>query len=181
MKKSQIIKTIVFCTLGVLILIFNNQLVEYANYLVGSLMIIYGIEDSIIKISSHLVKDETPKCLDDLLIVVLGVILLFLNQDKHFVPLCIIWATWAILREEWEISEVIHEYKVLGVKIVNILESIAVIVISILFIFSPTEHHVHIHIVVLGFELILEVMFPLIEKIFEKLLHKDHEKLKEQC
>ena len=40
------------------------------------------------------------------------------------------------------------------------IESIVVIVFSVLMIAHPTEHHAHTHIYLLGIELLLEVIFP---------------------
>ena len=175
MKRFDLIKTILFTIIGILILIFNNVLIDYANYLIASVMIVYSLTDIIHKISSHEIKIEFSKFLNDFLIIILAVILVFLASPEEFVQLCIIWATWAILREEWEISEVLHRYRIKVLGIINILESLFAITISIIFIFSPTVEHLHTHIIILGIELILEVGFPILEKLFEKKLHKEKE------
>ena len=83
------------------------------------IMLLYGIEDIVERLIRKINKKNISRLSSNILIITLGIICLFLKRETDFVPLCIIWATWAILREEWEISEVIHEYKVLGVKIVN--------------------------------------------------------------
>ena len=162
-EKYQIIKTVIFIILGVLILIFSNTLTYNAHILVGCLMLMYGIEDSIKRL---VLKDYLiPKFANDFLIIVLGVVALFLGHDEHFTSLCIIWATWSILREEWEIEEIVKHLKNKVVAVISFIESIAVIVISIFFIFEPTLYHVHIHVIILGIELILEVLFPLLDKL----------------
>ena len=173
MSKYKIIKTIVFIILGTLVLIFNNHLVDDANFLVGGLMLLYGIEDIAVKVVKKEIKEELPKFFNDILIIILGVILFFLGKEEHFVTLCVIWATWAILREEWEVSEVIHNYKVKFMSVINILESIGVVIISVFFIFSPTLHHLHLHVVILGIELILEVLFPLCEICLRKKIYNE--------
>ena len=63
-----------------------------------------------------------------------------------------------------EVEKAIEKSNSLVLSIVNIIESIVVIVFSVMLIFSPTEHHAHFHIILLGIELILEVVFPVIDK-----------------
>ena len=173
MKTYKIIKFVFYILLGTLILIFNNPLLEYVPFLVGSIMILYGLEDTIVKIFLKEFKEDITKSVDNLLIIMLGIILFFLNKPEHFVSACIIWATWSILREEWEIKEkAIEESNSLIIAIVNVIESIVLIVFSILLIFSPTEHHAHVHIILLGIELMLEVIFPVLDDLFSKLFPK---------
>ena len=173
MSKYKNIKTLVFSALGILILIFNNYLIDKANILVGSLMILFGVEGVVIKFVKGKIKEELSKFFNDVLIIILGIILFFLGKEEQLVTLCVVWATWAILREGWEISEVFQTYKVKTIAVINIIESVIVVIISILFIFSPTLEKLHTHIIILGIELILEVMFPLSEFLILKKLHKE--------
>ena len=165
-QKYQLIKTIVFIILGIFIFIYSNTLSYNAYLLVGCLMLMYGIEDLIVR---AVVKDFLiPKFANDFLIILLGIVALFLGGDEHFKSLCIIWATWGILREEWEIEEIVKHLSNKIIAIISFAESIVVIVISVFFIFEPTLHHVHLHVVILGIELILEVLFPLLNEMFKK-------------
>ena len=173
MKVYKIIKFIFYILLGVLILIFNAALLEYVPFLVGSIMILYGVEDTILKLFLKEFREDITKSVDNFLIIMLGIIMFFLNKPEHFVPACIIWATWSILREEWEIKEkAIEQSNSLVIAIINVIESIVLIVFSILLIFSPTEHHAHVHIILLGIELMLEVIFPVLDEQFSKLFPK---------
>ncbi|MBP5342726.1 hypothetical protein J6Y73_02230 [bacterium] len=173
MKIYKPLKFAFYLLLGVLVLIFNEPLLEYVPYLVGSVMLLYGIEDSILKLALKEFKEEIGKSLDNLLIIMLGIILFFLNKPEQFAVVCIIWSTWSILREEWEIKEkAIENSKSLIISIVNVIESIVVIIFSVMLIFNPTEHHAHAHIILLGIELILEVLFPLLDDIFGKVFKK---------
>ena len=173
MKIYKIIKFIFYMLLGLLVLIFNESLTDYIPLFVGSIMILYGVEDTILKLFLKEFREDITKSVDNLLIIMLGVILFFLNEEEHFVSVCIIWATWSILREEWEIKEkAIEKSNSLVISIVNIIESIVVIVFSIMLIFNPTEHHAHVHIYLLGIELMLEVIFPLLDELFSKCTKK---------
>ena len=172
-EKYHIIKTIVFIVLGVLILIFNQALTNNAYLLVGGLMLLYGIEDIIFKLLTKSLKKHITKFANDLLIIMLGIICFFLGPNEHFKSLCIIWATWAILREEWEIEELVMHYNNKFLAFISLLESIAVIVICVVFIFEPTIEHVHIHVIILAIELILEVLFPTVDELLGK--KKNHE------
>ena len=171
-KKYQIFKTIFFILIGILVLVFSSTLTNNAYLLVGGLMLMYGIEDLIVKILVKKVTTNIPKVANDFLIILLGVVALFLGPEEHFKSLCIIWATWAILREAWEVEEVVLHLKNKVIAIISIVESIAVIVICVFFIFEPTIEHVHIHVILLGIELMLEVLFPLLNDL---LGHKKEE------
>ena len=167
-KKYQIFKTFYFIILGVLVFIFHDFLTNHAYILVSMIMLLYGVEDIVERIIRKVNKQNISRLSSNILIIILGVICLFLNRDTDFVPLCIIWATWAILREEWELEDVINFFHNKLIMVLNILESITVIVISIFFIFSPTIEHIRIHVIILGIELILEVLFPLIDLLISK-------------
>ena len=164
-KKYHLIKTVCFIVLSILIFIFNEVLTNNAYLLVGGLMLMYGVEDLVYKYFTKSLKTHTPKVANDLLIIMLGIICFFLGPEEHFRSLCIIWATWAILREEWEIEELVVHYRSKFLALVSFVESIAVIVICVIFIFEPTLYHVHLHVIILGFELILEVLFPILDEL----------------
>ena len=164
-KKYQIIKTTLFIIIGILVLVFANTLTNNAYLLVGGLMLMYGIEDLTVEIITKKFTKDVPKVANNFLIILLGVVSLFLGPEQHFKSLCIIWATWAILREAWEVEEVVLHLKNKVIAIISTIESLAVIVICVFFIFEPTIEHVHIHVILLGIELILEVLFPLLNDI----------------
>ncbi len=167
-KKYQIIKTIYFFILGILVFIFNEFLTTHAYILVSMIMLLYGFEDITERYVRKILSKNISRLSSNILIIILGIICIFLRTDEGFVPLCIIWATWAILREEWEVEDAISTFHNKFIMALNLMESIAVIIISISFIFSPTVHHIHLHVILLGFELILEVLFPLIDVLLRK-------------
>ena len=64
---------------------------------------------------------------------------------------------WSCERECKEIAEKIHQFKKCPlVTLLNLAESIVVIVFCITLILNPSEHHIHAHVIISGLELILE-------------------------
>lgn len=159
------IKILLFIIIGILIIVFSNPFTDYAHITLGVIMVIYGLEDILFKLLTKRIKNNIPKDANDILIILLGIISLFLGPDEHFTSLCIIWATWTILREEWEIEETVFHLKNKVIAVISFIESIAVITISVFFIFEPTLKNVHIHVILLGIELILEVLFPFLSEL----------------
>ena len=85
------------------------------------------------------------------------------------------YSTWSIIRESYEIKELVTEIKSVTLTIISGIESIAVIVFSIMLIAEPGEHHALIHIYLLLFELILTPLVPLLDEIIEQKKLKNKE------
>ena len=172
-EKYHIIKTICFCLIATFIFIFNQTITNNPHILVGSLMVMLGLEDILYKYFTKELTRDVSKLTCNFLMIALGIVCFFLGTDNHFVSLCVIWATWLILRESWEIEETILHYNSKVMIVLSIIESITVIVLSIMFIFEPVIKIVHLHVIILGFELIIEVLFLTID---EQLGKKKDEK-----
>ena len=98
-----------------------------------------------------------------------------LIMPLEYSAVCIIWATWSIVRESHEIKELVTEIVSVPLTIISGLESIAVIVLSIMLIAEPTHHHAMIHIYLLLAELILTPLVPMLDEYFESKKHKANE------
>ncbi len=98
----------------------------------------------------------------------------------EYSAVCIIWATWSIVRESHEIKELVTEIVSVPLTIISGLESIAVIVLSIMLISEPTHHHALIHIYLLLAELILTPLVPMLDEYFESKKHKVVEEKEEK-
>ena len=104
----------------------------------------------------------------------LGLVELILGITTIIMPfedyshVCIIWATWSIIRESYEIKELVTEIRSITWTLISGLESIAVIIFSIMLIAEPTAHHAMIHIYLLLAELILSPLVPLLDEVMEK-------------
>ena len=165
--KYYFVKLIVSAVLAVLIFVFREQLANYLRFFIGGLVLAYGLEEIAFEVANHRFKFiHQSKTYLGIVEIVLGVTLLALPLDLFAV--CIIWATWSIVRESYEIKELINEIKSITLTVISGLESIAVIVLSIMLIAEPGIHHAIIHIYLLLVELILTPLVPLLDEWFEK-------------
>ena len=168
--KYLIVKQIVFAILAVLVFVFRAIHIQYLKYFVGGLMLFYGLEEQLFELiysRSNMLKQG--KVYLGLSEIILGIVVLAVEIDYDSV--CIIWAVWSILRESYEIKEIFADLQFLVPKVLSGVESIAVIVFSILLIIEPAEHHAMIHLYLLLVELILTPFVPLLDELLEKKKH----------
>lgn len=162
-KKYDLVKTFVFVVFGILVFIFKDQVIQnegkYIHIFVGSVIIFYGVESILSVLIKRKIKTSPVKILSGAIFVLLGAAVLFTKGREYGLQItCVVWAVWAIMREAEEIYEkVICQFDNVIVAIINFAESVAVIVLSLMLLLSPTLHHVRVHIILLGIELILEV------------------------
>ena len=170
--KYLIVKQCVFVVLAVLVFVFRELHIQYLRFFVGGLMLFYGLEEQLFEIIYSREKIfHQGKMYLGLSEIILGIVTLAvpINYDS----VCIIWAVWSILRESYEIKEIFADLNFLVPKILSGVESIAVIVFSILLIIEPAEHHAMIHLYLLLVELILTPFVPLLDEMLEKKKHSD--------
>ena len=164
--KYYIIKLAVFTILAAMVFIFRVPLVEHLKYFIGGLMLLYGVEEiafEAIYHHHHILHQD--KFYLGFIEVLLGTVMLLV--DISYEGVCIIWATWSVLRESYEIKEVFSELKCLAPKIISGLESLVVIVFSILLIIQPDEHSAMTHLYLLLVELLLTPFTPLLDEILK--------------
>ncbi len=159
-----VVKLIVYAVLAVCIAIFHHQMLPGLKYFIGGLMAFYGAEDILFLTLLHrkqfFRQDKTYFAIVEL---ILGIGMLFAPLEIN--TICMIWATWAIMREAVEIKEVILELKSWAPRIISLVESIAVIILSMILIFSPTGEHAIIHLRILTVELVLAPLVPLLDLV----------------
>ena len=165
--KYHAIKLGLFVILAILVFIFRVELVENLKYFIGGLMLLYGLEEILYEIiysRSHLLhKDKVYLGFIELL---LGAVML--SVPMSYESVCIIWATWSILREAYEIKEIFNEIKNIIPKVLSATESAVIIVFSILLLIEPGEHHAMIHLYLLLAELIISPLTPLLDELLSK-------------
>ena len=171
-KVYKIVKFILFNIAGILILVFNKALIEHdngeiLNILVGCIIAIYGFEGVLLPIYTKKIKAEKIEMLNGGVNSLIAFIMIFLieNNPNELLILCVLWSLWSIMREGVEIFDT----GFLGIKnhpvtsTINFAESIIVIVFSIMLICAKDahelEHHAHAHVILLGIELIIEVVW----------------------
>ena len=170
MKPLQLIKTVLYILAGIAVVIFNNEIMESLGVVVGIVVICFGVDYIIMGITHKKYFGETGLFFPALTYILLGVILFIVTDDIKSV--CLVWAVWAILREGKELSESIHRLTEKKPGLINALESVVIIIFSFTMIMEPGEHHAHVHVFLLGGELILEVLFPIANMLFDKYIEK---------
>lgn len=170
-KVYQPLKFLLFLVSGIFILVFNEAIMNNGgailNGLVGTVIAVYGVEGIIIPIITHQFKKRSIQMLNGGINILIAVVMIFLlegNPDELRI-VCVLWSIWSIMREGEEILEKgfsgIKRHPV--VSFINISESIVVIVFSIMLIaakdYHELIHHAHAHVILLGIELIIEVLW----------------------
>lgn len=178
LKPIQIIKAVVFCAAGALVLVFHDAIMEndgaLVGIIVGSTVILYGL---VTTIRSFIEKRFFG---DDYLLF--GALSQFMIAAALFAvansieSVCIVWAVWSILRECREMSKAIFSLTHRRPGVINILESVVIIVFSFFMIIEPGEHHASLHVYLLGVELILEIVFSAINLFFDRFAEKRKER-----
>ena len=194
-KIYKIVKLVAFVTMGVLVLVFNKAIMSnegaILNGLVGAVIAIYGLEGVILPIATRKVKQERVEMLNGTINILIAIVMIFL-LEKHPDELrivCVLWSVWSIMREGVEIFDKGY----VGIKnhpvtsMINFAESFVVILFSIELIcakdFHELEHHAHSHVILLGIELIIEVIWVYMgdfeSKILKKIRRKHNKEEKE--
>ena len=169
-------KLIVCIALAVLVLVFQTQLVHHLRYFIGGLILAYGIDEIAFEAYCHKLDFiKKSKTYLGLIELVLGVSLLAINLEDY-PAVCILWATWTIVRESYEIEELVTKIKSVTLTIASGIESVVVIVFSVMLIAEPVEHHALIHIYLLAVEILLNPSIPLIDEILEDRKQKKQAK-----
>ena len=170
-KFYKLAKLIIFATMGVLVLVFNKAIMSnegaLINGVVGAVIAIYGLEGVILPLVRKQWKEKQVAILNGAINILIAVVMIFLleNHPHELRAVCVIWAIWSIMREGEEIVEKgfegIKEHPITS--IVNFAESIVVVVFSVMLICAKDshelQHHAHAHVILLGIELIIEVVW----------------------
>ena len=167
MKVFRYSRLICFLIGSVLLFIFREFFVEHLRFFIGGLMIVYGM----LGITEMILEKVKPiyiehEFLFNLLEILIGLVVLIFLNDYH--TICVVWAMWSILRESLEIRVILVGKLHSAFAIVNGIESLAVIVLSILLMMEPGEHHALIHSYLLCVELVLTGLVPIINEFMLK-------------
>lgn len=146
---------------------------------VGISMLFYAC-DAFVHTFIHRAKAlHVEQALSAVLTTLLGILLIFpiRRMPECLTVTCVVWAIWAIMREAEEITEkVIMNREHPPVALLNAAESVAVIVLSVMLLLHPGAHHAHTHLVLLGIELILEVLWQPLNKLYARVTGKSAKK-----
>ena len=182
MKIYRLIKLTLFSAAGVLLFVFGKPLLNndgaILNGVVGTVIAYYGIEGILIPIITKRIKQERIRIMSGVVNVFLAVIMIFLieGNPEELRILCVLWSLWSIMRESEEIFEKSFDHikKHPITSIINLIESIVVIAFSVLLIVAKDNEtlleHAYAHVILLGVELIIEVLWEYIGEYEAKLL-----------
>ena len=195
-KVYQPVKFTLFLLMGILVLVFNKSIMNndgaILNGIVGTVIAIYGVEGIVLPILTQQVKKCKIQMLNGCINILIAIVMIFLlegNSDELRI-VCVLWSIWSIMRE----GEEILDKGFSGIKMhpvvssINFAESIVVIVFSIMLIsakdYHELIHHAHAHVVLLGIELIIEVLWVYLAEFETRALikirrNKCHEEYKQ--
>lgn len=161
MKPFRLTRLIVFVLGAVLLLVFNEFFLHNLRWFIGGLIVLYG-SLGILALMLAKVKPiyEGQGFLFFSVEILLG--LTTLCFIKEYATVCIIWAVWSILRESVELEEIVERELHPILAVFSGIESVAVIVLSVMLMIEPGEHHAMIHSYLLAVELVLAALIPVI-------------------
>lgn len=168
-KVFDIIKSLVYIVLLVLVLFIYKNVGYNANYVVGATMIIHSVFGILDYFIDRRERQVIPKLVYDISILTLGIVLLFLGGSDYLVLICLMWGIWSIIREANEILTYIftkNEHIVL--KILGSIESVVSTIFAVLLLIHPTLEHLEIHYILLVIEFATTAIFPIVNKAIMK-------------
>ena len=193
MKIHRLVKMCLLITAGILLFVFSHKLVYdqegiLLNGIVGAVIAFYGIEGILYPILTKQVKKERIMLMSGIINLFVAGIMIFLleNHPDELHVTCILWSLWSIMRESEEIFEKCFDHwkKHPFTSLINLVESIVVIVFSILLIIARNQEelleHTFAHVVLLGVELIIEVLWEYVGEYEAKLLERAKRRLTRQ-
>lgn len=172
MKTFKIVKAAIFLSLALSIIFLKETYVEYLRYFIGGLIIMYSIDGFVHYAFDRKNGNEHELC-ESFVELVLGVSTIAFIE--HFEIVCVIWAVWSIMREANELQECIELFKERIPFVLSFIESVVVIVFSIMLIVEPGEHHAITHMYLLIVELTTTILFPQFRFLYKKYFKKGKE------
>ena len=161
MKTFRLSRLICFVVCAVLLLVFYELFLHNLRWFIGGLIVLYG-SLGVLALLLAKVKPiyEGQGFLFFSVEILLGLITLCFI--KEYATVCVIWAVWSIIRESIELEEIVARELHPVPAIVSGLESVAVVVLSVMLMIEPGEHHAMIHSYLLVVDLILTSLIPII-------------------
>lgn len=193
MKIHRIVKMCILITAGILLFVFSKKLVYeqegvLLNGIVGAVIAFYGIEGILLPILTKQVKKERIMLMSGIINLFVAFIMIFFleNHPDELHVTCILWSLWSIMRESEEIFEKCFDHwkNHPVTSFINLAESVIVIVFSILLIIARDKEqlleHTFAHVVLLGVELIIEVIWEYLGEREAKLIERAKRRFRRQ-
>lgn len=181
--RLTIVELAIVSVLSVFILVFKEHLIGNIKYFVGAIMIFDGVEEIVLEVI-HERKGfwKNSKAYQGFIDIIFGISLLCLSIDPEieYIVVCVVWASWSIVRESHEIKRIVTDVRCITPRIISAVESVGVIVFSFMLILEPGEHHAMIHLYILIIELIFTPLTDLMDELISRFKEKKKEASKEE-
>lgn len=154
----KINKIIIYFLVGLFIILFHNYILNHnILYLViGITTLVLAIEGLIVDIVLKRYKTDNNHIGSELFKIALSlVILIAFNKKSDFEMVCICWSIIVIIANTKTLNKAISNLFTKKKFMFSIIFSIMQLVLAIMLISNP-EHHVKLHIIILGIEFIIE-------------------------
>ena len=138
-----------FGAIGVLLILFPNQLMGIAPVLVGTILVARGLLDLLI-LWRYPNERLSPGSL--VLYLVLGAAILY-NADNSIGVIGAIWALLSLDEVEDEINEAVKNHHI---SVFRAIMTAITIILAIMLLFNPTGHFA-LHVRILGLEMLASV------------------------
>ncbi|HBF86354.1 MAG TPA: hypothetical protein DDW54_01595 [Clostridiales bacterium] len=165
MKIYKITKAVLYIAAAIAIFILHETVMPYVGYLVGGVIFAYSVEELIIAAVKRELIGKGGELFPVISQILIGVLLIL--SSEYIERVCVIWGVWSILREAKELTHAITCLTQKRPGLLNAAESVTIIVMSSLMVLTPTEHHAHMHVILLGIELICIVLFTATEDLYD--------------
>lgn len=178
LKILKINKAIIYTILGILVLIFRADILNYLYLFVSIPVLVIALEELAYGIYVKSYKNQFNDLGEIILKIVLSIFLLLYNKEEELLEVCVLWGIIVIISATMAINKAIFElsHKKITVFLFEMVISTAQIVFSILLIIDPFEH-VNFHIILLGIEMLLvgsKEFLSFIYIKFKNVLHKNN-------
>ena len=178
-QKIRFNKMMIYFILGIIVIIFRDELKKYLYLVVGIPMLILAIEGLTYELFTKSYLRKHNHLGQEILSFILAlIIILFLDNDLNLI--CIIWGIIAILSSTKEFSETIYDLalKRSFLLILKLFEAILQTIFAIMLMIEP-EEHIDFHLILLGIEMELEASRILMSFIYN-LKKKNKIEVKEE-
>lgn len=135
--------------IGILLIIFPEQLTNITPWLLGSMLLVHGITSAVVFFKY---KDENSDPGAIIIYVVLGTAILVHNSDA----IGVIGAIWAMISLREVAEEITEAYKEKHFSVFRVIMSIISVALAVMLLFDPFEHF-SLHVRVLGLEMLNSV------------------------
>ncbi len=169
----HLIRFIVYVGLAICTIVFFDVFFDNIRLVVGGLMLTFGVEQLIILLINHrpiYSIFDTHELYLSFTEVIIGIVLLCATIGEE--PTYAIWAIWSIIREALDLKEQVSLWKKKIPTVFSTIESIVIIVLSIILLVTLEEHHARIHLILLIVELFAASITPIIHIWYKWKLHK---------